>query len=387
MIEDYFNPADINLSNFEEGNDTLLSVSNIYTVKGKFPQINGHKIAIIGVNENRGSHIKQSKVSSADAVRTKLYSLKKHAASIGIIDFGNLNPGATLEDTYVAIATVVSELLPLKVIPVVIGGSQDLTLGHYGGYKKLEQIINIVSIDPSFDLQKPEDEITSESYLGRIILEQPNYLFNYTNIGYQTYFVGQENIQLMSNLFFDTFRLGQVQTDIKEVEPIMRGADLITFDISAIRQSDAPGSSKASPNGFYGEEACQVMMYAGVSDKCTGLGIYEFNPEKDRDHQTAHLISQMIWYFMEGVTNRRVEMPLINTSNYITYRVPVQNIDQEITFLKSKKSDRWWIKLPIDPGKNRYASHQLMPCSYKDYQQACNNEVPERWWSSLQKLS
>jgi arginase family enzyme len=387
MIEDYFRPADIDLSIYEEGDDSLFHIANIYSVKGKFPQVNGHKIAIFGVNENRGSHLKQSKECGADSVRSKFYQLKTHASSIGIIDFGNLVQGETLEDTYVAIATVVSELLPLKVIPVIIGGSQDLTLGHYGGYKKLEQIINIVSIDPSFDLGKPENEITSESYLGRIILEQPNYLFNYTNIGYQTYFVGQENIQLMRNLYFDAYRLGQVQTDIKEVEPIMRGADLITFDVSAIRQSESPGSSKASPNGFYGEEACQMMIYAGASDKCNGLGIYEFNVTKDRDEQTAHLIAQMIWCFVEGVTNRKIEMPLINTGSYITYRVPVQNIDQEITFLKSKKSDRWWIKLPIDPVKNRYASHHLMPCSYKDYQQACNNEVPERWWSSLQKLS
>ena len=387
MIEDYFRPAEIDISNFDIGIDSLLSTSDIYVSKGKFPKVNGHKIAIFGVDEYRGSPFKHSKESGADAIRAKLYQLKKHFSEIRVIDYGNLILGATLEDTYVAIATVVSELLPLKIIPVIIGGSQDLTLGQYGGYKRSEQIINIVSVDPGFDLGRPDDGITSETYLGKIILEQPNYLFNYTNIGYQTYFVGQENIQLMRNLYFDAYRLGNVQTDIKEVEPIMRSADLITFDISSIRQSEAPGNSKPSPNGFYGEEACQMMMYAGVSDKLTGLGIYEYNLSCDRDEQTAHLIAQMIWYFIEGVTNRKVEMPLINTSSYITYRVPVQNIDQEITFLKSKKSDRWWIKLPIDPGKNRYASHHLMPCSYKDYQQACNNEVPERWWSSLQKLS
>ncbi len=387
MIEDYFSPSSVDISNFESGADSLFSASDIYFSKGKFPKVNGHKIAIFGVDEFRGSPFKHGKTDGADAVRAKLYQLKKHFAEIKVIDFGNLVVGETLEDTYVAIATVISELLPLKIIPIIIGGSQDLTLGQYGGYKRSEQIINIVSIDSGFDIGKPDDGITSETYLGRIILEQPNYLFNYTNIGYQTYFVGQENIQLMRNLYFDAYRLGSVQTDLREVEPIMRSADLITFDVSSIRQSDAPGTSKPSPNGLYGEEACQVMMYAGLSDKLTGLGIYEYNSSVDRGAQTAHLIAQMIWYFIEGVTNRKIEMPLVNTNNYITYRVPVQNIDQEITFLKSKKSDRWWIKLPIDATKNRYASHHLLPCSYKDYQQACNNEVPERWWSSLQKLS
>jgi hypothetical protein len=50
------------------------------------------------------------------------------------------------------------------------------------------------------------------------------------------------------------------------------------------------------------------------------------------------------------------------------------------------KTDRWWMKLPVEQGKNRYLNHHLLPCSYKDYQQACNNEVPDRWWNALQKM-
>ncbi len=104
MIEDYFNPVDIDLSGFQvESTDNLFNVSSIYHTKGKFPQVRGHKIAIIGVNENRGSHLKQSKECGADRVREKLYRLKTHASAIGIIDFGNLIPVATLEDPYLSI--------------------------------------------------------------------------------------------------------------------------------------------------------------------------------------------------------------------------------------------------------------------------------------------
>ena len=152
MIEDYFRPADIDISNFDSSADGLFSASDIYFSKGKFPKVHAHKIAIFGVDEYRGSPFKHSKESGADVVRTKLYQLKKHFSEVRVIDFGNLILGATLEDTYVAIATVVSELLPLKIIPVIIGGSQDLTLGQYGGYKRSEQIINIVSVDPGFEI-------------------------------------------------------------------------------------------------------------------------------------------------------------------------------------------------------------------------------------------
>jgi hypothetical protein len=143
----------------------------------------------------------------------------------------------------------------------------------------------------------------------------------------------------------------------------------------------------ASPNGFYGEEVCQVMMYAGLSDKLSGLGLYEYNPLLDRDGQTAHLIAQMIWYFAEGIGNRKADAPLTNQQNYITYRVAISDLENEITFIKSMKSDRWWMKLPVELSKNRYMNQHLMPCSYKDYQQACSNEVPERWWSAFHKLT
>lgn len=389
MLDAYFEPLKLH----ELFGSDLFPVDAIgskilaYTNDNNFPSFEGVQIAIIGIGEDRGSIGNKGCANGVDAIRKKFYQLKCHSKSLSIIDLGNLKIGFTIEDTYAAISTVISELIPYQVIPVVIGGSQDLTYGHYLGYKKLEKIINIVSVDSRFDLGTPDQGMNSDSFLGKIIMEQPNYLFNFSNIGYQTYFVGNENVELMNKLYFDTYRLGQIRTDIEDAEPIVRNADLITVDISSIRQSDAPGNKNSSPNGFHGEEICQILMYAGISDKLSGLGIYEYNTGLDHEGQTAHLIAQMIWYFLEGIGNRKADIPANNPSSYITYRVPMTNIDQEITFLKSMKSNRWWMKLPVELAKNRFMSHHLIPCSYKDYQQACKSEVPEKWWNAIQKLS
>ncbi len=389
MLEAYFEPLDlVVLQNNGEDlpKDSLGKHIVAFTENSRFPDLESAKIALIGVGDDRGTLENAGCGKGMDAIREKLYKLKLHQYPLPVVDLGNIRPGETLEDTYAAISMVVSELIPLKVIPVIIGGSQDLTYGHYAGYKKLEQIINIVSLDSKFDLGNPDDGLNSETFLGKIILEQPNYLFNFSNIGYQTYFVGTEGVELMKKLFFDTFRLGQVRSDIQETEPVVRNADMVTFDVSSVRQSDAPGHVNASPNGFYGEEICQIMMYCGVSDKMSGLGLYEYNPDYDRNGQTAHLIAQMIWFFIEGVSNRKVDTPMSNPSQYITYRVAVQNVAQELIFIKSTKSDRWWLKLPLEQNKNRYISHHLVPCSYRDYQQACNGEMPDRLWNALQKI-
>ncbi len=388
-MEEYFSPVDTRILHPEPpyASDDLFKSMRIFERNGKFPVAGKNTIVIIGVPDERGSMENNGCSDGPDAIRQKFYRLKQHQASVEIIDLGNLIPGSTIEDTYAAIAVITSELYALKAIPVLLGASQDLTYGQYCGYKKLEQIINIVSIDSRFDLGKPEDHLHAYSWLGKIILEQPNYLFNFSNLAYQTYFVGQESVELMRKLFFDTYRVGQVKTDLTETEPVLRTADLITFDMSAIRQSDSPGNGNASPNGLSGEAACQIMYYSGVSDRLTGMGIFDYNPRFDRHQQSAHLVAQMMWYFIEGVTQRKMDLPITNPNNYITYRVAVQNLESEIVFLKSIKSDRWWMKLPFDPSKNRYSHQHLMPCSYKDYQQACNNEVPDRWWNSLQKLA
>lgn len=385
----YFCPLSIENIRGAEGTlppDALGQFILSYEEGHPFPSYEGARIALIGVGEERGATANEGCGAAPDAIRRELYRLKRHAQTLPVIDLGNLRLGHTLADTYAAIATVIHELLAQKVIPVVLGGSQDLTYGQYAGYKMSEQIINIVSVDARFDLGLPEEAINNQTYLGKIILEQPNYLFNFSNLAYQTYFTGVDNVALMKKMHFDTYRLGHVQTDIQEAEPVVRNADLVTVDISAVRQSDAPGCAEAGPNGLYGEELCQMMQYAGMSDKLSGIGFYEYNPTLDRHTQTAQLLAQAIWYFMEGVGQRKLDVPISNPNSYLTYRVTLEELDQEITFIKSMKSDRWWMKLPMEGARNRYLSQHLLPCSYRDYQQACNNEVPERWWNAVHKM-
>jgi arginase family enzyme len=388
-IDFYFEP--INLSGYEFSEKArrrqLGDVVKAFSSPNNFPDLKGVDIVIIGVFEDRNA-INNSGCSKApNKIRKYLYRLFEGNYLANFADLGNIKMGNTVEDTYFALSRVLKELIKNNIVPIVIGGSQDLTFANYQAYEDLGQIINIVSVDPLFDLGDTEREINSQSYLSKIILHQPNYLFNFSNIGYQTYFVDQEGIDLMKNLFFDTYRLGHVQANLEEVEPIVRNADLISFDISAIRYSDAPGNRNASPNGLYGEEACKIAHYAGMSDKLTSIGFYEMNPDKDPNEQTAHLVSQIIWYFMDGFYSRKNELPHQEKRRFIKYHVTLENEKDELVFYKSKKSDRWWMEIPLRSSqKVKFKRHHLIPCSYLDYQTALNNELPDRWWKAYQKL-
>lgn len=383
-LSHYFDPADVvpvkneateNLANYVKTLDELTDQDVINGV-----------VALIGVTENRNATSWAKFDGVADDVRRYLFNLKRGNFKPIILDLGNLKNGEGVNDTYAAISEIVAVLIRHAITPIFIGGSQDLTYAQYLAYQKLEQTVNIVGVDATFDLGTINDELTSETYLGKIITHQPNHLFNYSNIGYQTYFVEQPQIELMSKMFFDAHRLGEVRVKPEEVEPVMRNADIVSFDMSSIRSSDARATSKPTPNGFYAEEACRIMRYAGLSEKLSCLGIFEVTDETDGG-QTTHLVAQMLWFFFEGYYNRKVEMPTANNTNYMLYNVSVQNSEQPIVFYKSLLTDKWWMDVPYSVSKkNRYERHHFVPCSYNDYIMACNDEVPDRWWQAYQKL-
>lgn len=358
-----------------------------YQIGSSFPDLEKIDVAVLGVLDDRRAANNSGCAHAADEVRKYLYRLFPGNYQVRVADFGNIKSGFTVEDTYYAVSSVVKELIRKNIVPVIIGGGQDLTYANYTAYQDLEQIINIVAVDSTLDLGEIEEDLNSKSFLSKIILHQPNYLFNYSNIGYQTYFVDQASLNLMDKLYFDVYRLGYVRSNMEEVEPIVRNADILTFDVSSIRQSEAPGNATPSPNGFTAEEACQIVRYAGLSDKLSSVGFYEMNPKFDRGGQTAHLVAQMIWCFIDGFYNRKKDFPVGDKAEYTKYRVSIQDNKHEITFYKSNKSDRWWMDVPYPADKNlKYERHHMVPCSYADYKTACQEDVPDRWWQTFQKL-
>jgi formiminoglutamase len=389
-LSEYFEPIDLSGFEFKEeipGHPRVGDLIVSYFKPEDFPDFSEAEIAIIGVKEDRNAVNNAGCALAPDHVRKYLYNLFPGAFKMKIVDLGNIKRGFNVSDTYFVMTTVISELLQHNVLPLILGGSNDLAFANYQAYQNLGQIINIVSVDSMFDLGKSENELNSQSYLSSIILNQPNYLFNYANIGYQSYFTDQDALRLMKNLMFDTYRLGAVKNNLEEAEPIVRNADMVAVDVSAVRFSDAPGNGNATPNGFYGEDICQIVRYAGLSDKLTSIGFYEVNPSFDLNGQTAHLVAQMIWYFIDGFYNRAHDFPFRNEEDYLKYRVSINDHKEELTFYKSKKTDRWWMEIPLQSEQRiKYERHYLVPCSYQDYQKACSNDIPDRWWMVYQKL-
>ena len=261
----------------------------VFHTKDQFPDVNKIAIAVIGVLDNRGD---KRAIADVDLlpIRKELYSMFPGNWDASIADLGDIVAGDSIEDTYFALRKVAATLIKNKVVPIVIGGSQDLTYALYRAYDELEQMVNLVSIDNQFDFGKDEESVSAASYLTKIIVDEPNNLFNYCNIGYQTYYNSQEEIDLIEKLFFDGYRLGEMSNNIALAEPVFRDADIVSLDLNSVKSSDSGNFISFAPNGFNGKEICALSRYAGISDKVSMFGLFNHNSST----QESVLIAQVM---------------------------------------------------------------------------------------------
>ena len=353
----------------------------IHTERSGLPVIEGVNVAIFGVRENSRS-VRKADLPYFHELRKQFYRLYPGNWRIKMADLGDIEAGATVEDTYFAVQSLVEGLIKQDIIPVIIGGSQDLVYAQYRAYDKLDQMVNLVNIDSKFDLGDAEKMISSESYVGKIVIDKPYNLFNYSAVGYQTYFNSQEEIELMERLFFEAYRLGEVTGDIALMEPVFRSANLVSMDLGSIDSASANTDYFNSPNGFSGREICALARYAGISDRVSSFGVYEYQNKLGDLANT--LIAQIIWYFIEGVNYRTNENTISAKKEFIRYQVPID--DEVLVFFKSPVSGRWWIEIPFLSNVNtKLKRHTLLPCSEEDYLEACNQIIPERWYKAKRK--
>jgi formiminoglutamase len=205
-------------------------------------------------------------------------------------------------------------------------------------------------------------------------------------LGHQSYLVNPQAVKVIDQLSFKAIRIGDMREDFKKIEPMIREADMLSFDISAIKKSYCPAGTQSEVFGLTGEEACQIMWYAGMNDKLSSVGLFDYNPDKDTpDHQSAMVIATMVWYFIEGFKNRKGEKGF-QTNDYIKYVVAMVTEPESIVFYKSRLSDKWWMEVPNAHGTGVYDRNYIVPCDPSDYATATKGEVPERWISTYTRI-
>jgi len=384
-LNEYFNPVSLERPEFEylDNKESFSHHITVHTPDQPIRELNKYQVALIGIPEDRNGFMKGSR-EAPDKVREKLYQLAAINRKLKICDLGNIKNGGTINDTYFALRDILLELKERGLITLILGGTQDLSRGVFLALEKQPGLHHVLTIDSMLDFSESSSSLHSRNYLN--LLLEPDYRerFSFTNLGHQAYFTTQAQMNQLEKSYLESIRLGVARSDMKKSEPLIRDCSYISIDLGAVRHSDAPGASIPSPNGFFGDELCSITRYAGLSEKVEQIGFFEFDPLKDVNGQTAHLTAQAAWYFLDGLAHRVRENPVDTPEHIRKFIVNLDIAGHDIIFHKSNLSERWWMEIPV---KNPVTGYNFfVSCSYEDYQQACKEEIPERWWRYLHRL-
>ncbi|MGB1248709.1 MAG: formimidoylglutamase [Chitinophagales bacterium] len=384
MIADFLTP--VSLEEIQEKNKTWLTTQLgaqvTFNTTNQFEDTD-YQIAILGIEEDRTSTGNHGCGKGIAHIKRELYKLHSHFTMPKIIDLGTIKNGHHVKDTQTALVTLLKDLLDKRIVTIIIGGGHDMTYGQFLAYQDRIHPIDLTVIDEKIDIEET-DEIQSSSFLWHLLNHEGNSLFSCTHLAHQLFYTNPKHLDMIESLGYDAIRLGEIKADIFEMEPVLRNADFVSFDLSAVKSADAPANAVTSPNGLTGEEACQLSRFAGFSNKTSSFGLYEMNPYFDQNNQGAKQSAQMLWYFIEGFAGRKVDdYPSENNKEFTKYLVKMELSDYELIFWKSHYSERWWMEIP----QKDMPHGKIIPCSYTDYKNAMKDELPDKWMKVYGKLN
>ena len=374
----YFDPVDFSAFSFQE-NLNKNSLGSWIEKSNKKLQITGmHRleVAIFGVSAGNNS-LTVDYENAPDKIRAELYNLSNFDLKLNIADFGNLKTAKTKRGLQLALRDIIEYFGELNIKTIVIGGSQELSIGISEAFKN-KSFFTLTSVDSFLDVKKGKEILNSTNYLSSIFSRQSN-LFQYSLLGYQKLLVPDVLFSKTRGIGVH-YRLGLLRENLSISEPVLRNTDFLTFDIGAVKYADAPGTKYINPNGLRSEEACQLAKYAGLSEKLCVFGLFDVDVDNDRNNLTVKLSAQIIWYFLDALVHTQGNKPEY-TENRITYKVEVKELEKPLVFLQCQHTSRWWMKIESISGESL-----LVACSEDDYRQASNNEIPELWLKYVQKI-
>lgn len=332
------------------------------------------KVAIVGAPFD--SRMESGTSPAPDKIREELYQLAKPVSSLSVADFGNIKPASSVKGNYQALRDVIDYFAELKITVIILGGSQDLTVGACDAFANCRHF-SLSVIDSHLDLKKGKETFSSANFLSRIF-SNSSQIFQFNLLAYQSHLVPDELFSKIPGIS-QNIRLGKIRSHIARSEPVFRNTDVLSFDIGAVKYAEAPGNGNVTPNGLSSDEACRLARYAGLSSRIKAFGLFNITPENKENGLTVKLGAQVVWYFLEGHMHRQADD--FKSDTFTRYQVEVSQMNKPLVFLKNTLTNQWWMEIET---LNNEIFH--FGCSKKDYEQAARNEIPELWIKFIQKL-
>lgn len=198
-------------------------------------------------------------------------------------------------------------------LSIVIGGGHDHGYSHCLGLSKALQgkKLGCINIDSHLDVRKPKDPeflITSGSPFYLALEAGVLSAKNFVEFGAQSHcnsvelwnYIKHKKVKVVS---LEEARPRHSKLAFQRILKNLRhqcDVIVVSLDLDAIASAFAPGVSAPQADGFSPSEIMDFMELAGNEKKVVSLGIFELNPEHDRDNMTAKLAATATYKFLQA---------------------------------------------------------------------------------------
>lgn len=250
-----------------------------------------------------------------DRLREWLYGMtpdaRRHDAFLDLLDAtadaGNVVGDGSLQSLQAHLGETLAPYLRHDVIPIVLGGGHETTFGHFLGYVEAEQEVAILNWDAHADVRPlKEGRPHSGSSFRQALEHSSGRCRHYTVAGLQPHSAAAAHLQFVEShdghyLWAETIS----GITVEELYDGLSAPTMVTFDLDAVDQAQAPGVSAPAVGGLDQELWLYAAYHAGRCSQVTSIDVAELNPTVDVDDRTARLAALTVMQLLRGLADRQ----------------------------------------------------------------------------------
>lgn len=247
------------------------------------------------------------------AIRSALYRFAPDARSerfedlLGRTrDLGDLEISGDMEADQQHLGDALAAYIGRGSFAIVLGGGHETSYGHFLGYVEGGSSVEILNWDAHADVRELAGGKGHSGSPFRQAIEHPSGACRrYSAAGLQPYAVAREHLAFVERHGRAVWR---DDVTVERIAQLYRSADrraLVSFDLDAVSEAEAPGVSAPNPGGLTADLWLEAAYQAGRSSAVTSADVVELNPAVDRDGQTARLAALTVWWLLRGRSERR----------------------------------------------------------------------------------
>lgn len=270
---------------------------------------------LLGFPSDEGVRRNGGRVGAAGgpkAIRSALYRLTADPRSEQFTDLlgrtrdlGDLEISRNLESDQRHLGEALVQYLAQGAFVIVFGGGHETSYGHFQAYARAGQAVEILNWDAHADVRELKDGLGHSGSPFRQAIEHPSgSCRRYTVAGLQPQSVARAHLEYVAGHGRAVWHEEITRETIAELYRGAAGPTLVSFDLDAVGEAEAPGVSAPSAGGLTSDLWLAAADAAGRSSAVTSADVVELNPAVDRDGQTVRLAALTVWWLLRGRAER-----------------------------------------------------------------------------------